>query len=529
LRRWNGWGDTARQYPVNEGMREFLARQVGEARPPRDASFEYLLARIPPGGLPSHPLVTSDPAERLRHARGQSLPDWVALRSGRVGPIPDGVAFPGSGEEVADLLRYAGRHKITVIPYGGGTSVVGHINPTGDGPALTIAMGRLNRLLELDGESNLAVFQAGVRGPDLEDQIRDRGYTLGHYPQSFEYSTLGGWVATRSSGQQSLGYGRIEQLFAGGAMETPAGSLELPVFPASAAGPDVRELVLGSEGRYGIITRAVVRVRRLPEAERFSALFFPDLTSGIGAVRELVRRRLPLTMLRLSTATETTTTLAMAGKQKLVGWLEKYLGLRGAGPEKCLLIFGLAGSAREIAFAGKIIARIAAGHRGLGAAGSIMGREWQKSRFTTPYLRNSLWQAGYAVDTLETAVPWSRVQSLAAALSSGLSQGLLQRGEKVHVFSHLSHLYNDGCSIYTTLVFRLAEDPLETLERWQLLKDAASRTIVAHGGTISHQHGVGTDHSQYLPAEKGPLGMDLIRGAGRVLDPEGIMNTGKLF
>ncbi|MGQ9768361.1 MAG: FAD-binding oxidoreductase, partial [Anaerolineae bacterium] len=252
MRRWNGWGDDTVQYPLNEAARRFLTARLGPGTPPRDATFADVVATVPPSRLPDHPLVSADPADRLRHARGQSLPDWVALRTGRIGAFPDGVARPATGEEVRELLDYALQVGAAVIPYGGGTSVVGHVNPLpGDRPVLTVDLARLNRLLRFDGEGNLAAFGAGIVGPELEAQLRARGFTLGHFPQSFEYSTLGGWIATRSSGQQSLGYGRIERLFAGGVLEAPAGTLTLPAFPASAAGPDLRELVLGAEGRLG--------------------------------------------------------------------------------------------------------------------------------------------------------------------------------------------------------------------------------------------------------------------------------------
>ncbi|MCZ7669624.1 MAG: FAD-binding oxidoreductase [Chloroflexi bacterium] len=218
---------------------------------------------------------------RLRHARGQSLPDWVALRRGRIPAFPDGVAFPTLDVEVRDAIRYAQEVGAKLIPYGGGTSVVGHINPqAGDAPVLTINMQRLNNLRHFDATSQLATFGAGVSGPDVEAQLRARGFTLGHYPQSFGLSTLGGWVVTRSSGQQSLGYGRIEDLFAGGVMETPSGRWELLAHPASAAGPDLRHLVLGSEGRLGILTEATVRATPLPEEEAFHGLFFRTLNWG---------------------------------------------------------------------------------------------------------------------------------------------------------------------------------------------------------------------------------------------------------
>lgn len=528
MRRWNGWGDDTIQYPLHEAALRFLATRVGPGTPPRDAAFADVVAAVPPSRLPHHPLVSADPAERLRHARGQSLPDWVALRSGRIAAFPDGVARPTSGQEVRALLDFAAQTGAAVIPYGGGTSVVGHINPAGERPTLTVDLSRLNRLLRFDGEGNLATFGGGSVGPELEAQLRARGFTLGHFPQSFEYATLGGWIATRSSGQQSLGYGRIERLFAGGVLEAPAGTLALPPFPASAAGPDLRELVLGSEGRLGILTEATVRISPLPEVEAFHAVFFPDRQSALTATRAIVQARLPLSMLRASTPAETETTLALAGRERLIGMLEGLLALRKVAEGKCMLLLGFTGRENVVKTARKEALDIAADHRGV-HVGRTFGAEWHKSRFRTPYLRNTLWELGYASDTLETALPWEGVAGMVDAVEAALREALARFGERGHIFTHLSHLYPHGASVYTTYLFRLAADPDETLARWRAMKAAASEAIVAGGGTISHQHGVGLDHANYLPAEKGPLGMSALRAACAVFDPAGIMNPGKLF
>lgn len=528
MRRWNGWGDDTITYPLHAAPRQFLAELVGPGTPPRDATLEEVVATVPPTRLPPHELISDDPVERVRHARGQSLPDWIALRSGRIPAFPDGVAWPITDMEVRDLLRYAREAEIQVIPYGGGTSVVGHVNPLpGDAPVLTMDLGRLNRLRRFDEISHLATFGAGITGPDLEAQLRARGCTLGHFPQSFELSTLGGWVVTRSSGQQSLGYGRIEGLFAGGRLESPVGKLELPSFPASAAGPDLREVILGSEGRLGILTEATVRVAPLPEMEAFHAVFFPDFECGREAVRETMQARLPLSMLRLSTAVETQTTLALAGHERLISALERLLTLRGVGDGKCMLLLGFTGRDALVKMARREALEIAGRHQGV-HVGRTFGKEWHKSRFRTPYLRNTLWELGYAIDTLETATDWASIPAMVDAIESALRSGLEESGERVHVFTHLSHLYPYGCSIYTTYLYRLATDPDETLQRWQILKAAASQAIVAQGGTISHQHGVGTDHLPYLAAEKGELGMAAIRDLCRCFDPEGTMNPGKL-
>lgn len=326
MRRWNGWGEETVEVALNEQALAFLEARIGKGTPPRDAGFDQACASLPASRLPAHPLVDTSTAIRALHALGQSLPDWLRLRHGCLGLVPDGVAFPESAEQVRALLEYAQAVGAAVIPYGGGTSVAGHVNVADAArPALCIDMRRMRSLLALDREAQLATFGAGVTGPDLEAQLRAHGYTLGHFPQSFEYSTLGGWVVTRSSGQQSLRYGRIEQLFAGGRVETPAGTLEIPTFPASSAGVDLREMVLGSEGRLGILTEATVRVTRLPEHEAFHAVFFPDWERAERAVRALAQAKLPLSMLRLSNAPETTTMLALAGHARQVGLLERYL------------------------------------------------------------------------------------------------------------------------------------------------------------------------------------------------------------
>lgn len=529
MRRWNGWGDDTYSYALPASAAHYLETLVGPGTAPQDAGLEDILAEVPSSKLPDHPLVFTDPLLRLRHARGQSLPDLIALRSGRIGEFPAGVAFPSREKEVRELIQFAGQVGARLIPYGGGTSVVGHINPLpGDAPSLTLALNRMNSLLRLDPDSLLATFEAGIAGPDLEALLRSRGFILGHYPQSFELSTLGGWIATRSSGQQSLRYGRIEKLFAGGRLLTPQGDLELPTFPASAAGPDLRELVLGSEGRLGVITEATIRISSLPEKEAFHGVFFPSFESGRAAVSRIVQENIPVSMLRLSTASETRTTLALAGHEHLIGLLENVLSVRGMGTEKCLLLAGFSGRPSQARQARQDALEIARKHGGV-HVGRTFGDQWHKSRFRTPYLRNTLWEKGYAVDTLETAVDWSRVQDTIQAVEGALYTALAGEGEKVHVFTHLSHVYPFGSSIYTTYLFRLAHDPDKTLRRWQTLKRAANRAIISCGGTISHQHGVGIDHKSYLHFEKGELGMGAIAHMIQYFDPQGLMNPGKLI
>ena len=527
MRRWNGWGEETIDVALNPDALAFLETRIGTGQAPADASFEQACAGIPASRLAPHPLIDSAASVRALHALGQSLPDWLRLRHGRLGTVPDGVAFPDSAQQVRALLDYAAAHGAAVIPYGGGTSVAGHLTSPDGQPTLCIDMRRLRAMTVLDRESQLATFGAGVTGPDLEAQLRAHGYTLGHFPQSFEYSTLGGWVVTRSSGQQSLRYGRIEGLFAGGRVETPAGTLAIPTFPASAAGIDLREMVLGSEGRLGILTEATVRVTKLPDFEAFHAVFFPGWEAAERAVRTLAQARLPLSMLRLSNAVETRTMLALAGHKRQVALLESWVRLRGCREGKCMLLVGTSGEKGQARAALRAAFAIARAERGV-HLGKGLGERWRHNRFRNVYMRNSAWRQGYAIDTVETAVDWPGVSGAMAAIEAAAASALGEHGERVHAYTHLSHLYPQGASVYSTFVYRLAGDYDTDLARWRSLKQAVSEAIVAGGGTISHQHGVGADHARWLAAEKGELGLDAMRALFKRFDPDGRMNPGKL-
>jgi len=529
MRRWNGWGEEHTEMALAAKGTSFLQDVLGAGQVLPLASLDSVIKQVPPSRLPAHPLISTDPELRVRHARGQSLADWLAMRSGQFERFPDAVALPESAEQIRELLAFAKAQDALVIPYGGGTSVAGHINPPASvEPVLTLSLSRMNRLLELDKTSNLATFGPGANGPQVESQLRAQGYTLGHFPQSFELATVGGWIASRSSGQQSLGYGRIEQLFAGGRLETFDGTLEIKGFPASAAGPDLRELVLGSEGRFGVLSEVKMRVSRLPAAERFYAVFLPNWQQALPAVRELVQAKVPLSMLRLSNAAETTTQLKLAGHPAQIAWLERYLRLRGISADKCMLLLGVSGHPKQLR-ASLVQAKTILKAYGAVWTSTVLGKIWERGRFRFPYLRETLWQAGYLVDTLETVIDWSGVARLLNAVESSLRDGLKDENEPVHVFTHLSHLYGSGSSIYTSYLFRPGADYSTALARWQKLKQAASEAIVREGGSISHHHGVGRDHAPYLASEKGERGMAVLQTLAKHFDPKGRLNPGALL
>lgn len=529
MRRWNGWGDDSVVQALTPDALAFLREQVGEPSPRPDADLAAVCATLPPSRLPEHPGVARDAESRLRASHGQSLGDWIALRFGAIGRVVDGRAQPAHEGELRALIDWAREQQVLLIPQGGGTSVVGHLSPPAEDPrpVLSLQLGRMNRLLDLNETAQLARFEAGVLGPELEAQLQARGFTLGHYPQSFEYASLGGWVVTRSSGQQSLRYGRAEQWFAGGRLLTPDGALDIPPLPASAAGPDLRDWVLGSEGRFGVLSEVTARVTRRPETEQFLGVFFPRWEAGLAATRALAQCRVPLSMLRLATAVETETTLRLAGHAKPIGLLERYLRWRGCGAGKVLLFIGVTGSRAQVAAAKREALQVAAAHGGV-ATGELLGKAWAKKRFAGVYLRNALWDAGYMVDTMETAVPWGRTTAMVEAIEGAGRAALQQLGERCHAYTHLSHVYASGSSVYTTFVMRVGRSAAESRARWQALKAAVSDAIVREGGTISHQHGVGKDHARYLGAEKGEAGLAAIDAAIRHFDPNGLFNTGNL-
>ncbi len=528
MRRWNGWGDEADETHLGDGSRRFLETRIGPARPVGDAALADVVAAVPPSRLAAHPLLSLDPELRVRRARGQSFADWTALRSGRLEAVPDAVARPVDRAQVRELIDHARAVGARLIPYGGGTSVVGGVTtrPSPD-PLITVDLGSLAGVRDLDERSGLVTVGSGTAGPALATALAARGLAIGHEPQSWELATVGGWVAARGSGLRSQGAGRIEQLFAGGVLEAPAGTLDMPAFPASAAGPDLRQLVLGSEGRLGILTDVVLRAMPLPELDRLDAWALPGWAAGEEAVRTVARARPGLDVLRLSTPTETRTLLAFADRPSQTRALSAYLRVRRVPSDWALMLVGVAGRRRVARAARAEAASILRSFRAVPVP--ALAATWSRARFRSPYLRNALWAAGYGADTLETATDWTRLPGLLARLEASIQQALAPRGERVHVFTHLSHLYPSGSSLYLTFLFRLAAGPDETLDRWRTIKHAASETISAEGATITHHHGVGVDHAPYLAAEKGPLGMAALEAIVRTFDPEGLMNPGVLL
>jgi alkyldihydroxyacetonephosphate synthase len=448
--------------------------------------------------------IASDADSRVQHTRGYSTPDLLKLRAGDVSDAPDAVVYPADHDEVMAVLKVCEEHRIAVVPFAGGTSVVGGLAPAREGFAAVVALDvrRMDRLLALDDVSRTATFQTGVRGPRAEELLRAFGFTLGHFPQSYEGASIGGYAAARSAGQSSAGYGRFDEMVVGLVLATPSGTIELGTAPRSAAGPDLRQLVLGSEGVFGVITSVTVRMRPVPEHRVFEGWRFESFEAGADALRALAQDGPLPTVLRLSDEMET--------------------AVNFEGQTGCLVVAGYEGAAAEVS------PRRAAASAVLAASGGAFlgtepGEEWRESRFRGPYLRDPILDAGGLVETLETATFWLKLGVLKAAVTEAITGSL---GESAIVLCHISHVYETGASLYFTVLGAQSDDPLA---QWAAAKHAASDAIRSVGATITHHHGVGTDHRLSYHAEVGPLAVDALRAVKQTLDPHGILNPGVLI
>ncbi len=472
--------------------------------------------------------VLDDHASRVSHAVGRSYPDLVRIRSGDGSGAPDAVVRPSSVDQVAGVLGVCTGAGVAVIPFGGGTSVVGGVEALRGqhGAAVSLDLSLLDGVPAIDEISMTAVVEPGIFGPELERRLGAEGFTLGHFPQSFEFSTVGGWVATRSAGQASTGYGRIDELVESVRCETPSGTLETRDVPASAAGPSLRELIVGSEGTLGVITRATLRIRPAPEARHYEGWSFRSFEEGAEAYRMLEQAGASPDVARLSDEEETRLSMALASSGSLAERAGRtYLRLRGH-EGGCLAFTGFEGPADEVAHRRGRTARL------LRAAGAVSlgerpGRSWLRGRYAAPYLRDEMLDRGVMVETLETATTWANLHRLYTAVGGALREALSERGTPPAVMCHVSHLYPSGASLYFTFIAR--QEAGAELSQWAAAKNAACDAIEANGGTITHHHAVGRDHAAWMPEEIGPLGIALLEAAKERLDPAGIMNPGKLL
>jgi alkyldihydroxyacetonephosphate synthase len=532
--KWWGWGDPSMEPSLDAQALGVLRERIGELEPwPLARGLEEFVlpaAEALPRGLVEavgEENVSVDDEDRLRHAAGRGYVDLVRLRNGSLEAAPDAVLMPRSASVLQRVLEVCATEGVAVVPFGGGTSVVGGVEPIrGNHPRLvSLDLGALRDVM-VDERSLTARLGAGLRGPEAEAALGRLGLTLGHFPQSFEYATVGGFAATRSAGQASSGYGRFDALVSSVRLSAPAGELATLETPHTAAGPALRELVIGSEGVLGVIPDVTVRVRPAPTGKRYEAWMAESFEAGSEIVRALAQGPGLPEVIRVSNEEETEGTLALSGPRGLSGRLfDRYLAVRGRRGG-ALMIVGFEGDEEHVARRRALTVRAL---RAGGAAylGQAAGRAWEHGRYQGPYLRDTLMGMGAMVETLETSHAWSRLAELHTAVTGAIRTALAEQGTPGLVFCHLSHAYADGASLYFTFISRARRDA--EVEQWGAVKQAASEAIVSHGGTITHHHAIGRDHRPYMEAEVGKTGLEVLRAVKDQLDPTGVMNPGKLL
>lgn len=524
--KWNAWGDPKAAKPLSEGIRSLLQQALGVAdsaaveKSPEDVALRPCTLteadRDELSAIVGEQHCRTDDVARLLHAGGKSTLDLLRRNGDGIQDAPDAILLPGDEDEVGAILRYCTEHRIAVVPFGGGTSVVGGLDPLRGGFSAVVSLDlrRLDALHHLDAMSGEAELGAGMTGPRAEELLGAHGFSLGHFPQSFQFATIGGFAATRSSGQNSAGYGRFDDMVRGLRAVTPAGVLDLGRAPASAAGPDLRQLLLGSEGVFGVITRVRVRVHPVPESTRYEAWSFPDFDTGAEALRAVAQTGTGPTVIRLSDEAETGVNLATTdniGERSITGG--------------CLAVTVFEGCPDHTA-SRHAETRAVLEQRGGTSLGEGPAKAWEHGRFGAPYLRDSLLAAGALCETLETATNWSNIAALKNAVTEALTVSLAESGTQALVLCHISHVYPTGASLYFTVV---AAQRGDAVEQWRKAKAAASEAMVRGGGTITHHHAVGADHRPWMRAEVGELGVAVLRAVKSTLDPAGILNPGKLI
>lgn len=550
--KWWGWGepDVAFHHADKPALAPFVRDRVGidlDAAPTFAADFSRL--QVPPPRLPGAlraalvaavgaDNVVDDPMDRVVHAYGKSLRDLVRVRAGDVGRPPDVVVYPAAEAEVERVVVDAVGADAVVIPFGGGSNISGSLEPPRDEgrPVVSIDLGRMNALLEIDTASHLARIQAGTLGPDLERQLNERGWTMGHYPDSFTHSTLGGWIATRSSGMQSDRYGDIADITRAVRVVTPAGVLVTRAVPSTSTGPSVREMILGSEGRLGVITEATMQVRRLPEERVILAYLFPEWARALLAMRDIAASEADVSITRVSDANETAFSFATRRKSGPLAKVQtvamtQYLRRRKRfdTDRMCLSFIGYEGTAEHVRRSRAIVAAIVSHHGGL-CIGAGPGSLYDQKKFDTPYIRDFLLDRGALADVSETSTAWSNLGSLYDSAVGAAHRAFARLGVRGWVMCHLSHSYLSGACLYFTFAF--APTPVgagEPLAQYDVVKGAIQQAFIDAGGTLSHHHAVGTEHARWLADDISPAGVRMVAVLLDGVDPGHNMNPGKIL
>jgi alkyldihydroxyacetonephosphate synthase len=547
--KWWGWGreDVAFSHEGQPALGPFIKEHLDldvERVVERPPTFEDISVPDPalPGALHSElaaavgeHYVSLDALDRVVHGRGKSLSDLVRQRRGEFSRLPDAVVTPADETEVRAVLEAALAADAVVIPFGGGTSISGSLEPPADEsrPVVSLDLRRLDRVLDVDEVARQARVQAGIYGPELERQLGDRGWTFGHFPDSFTHSTLGGWIATRSSGMQSDRYGDIGDLTRAVRVVTPAGLLATRAVPSASTGPSVREMILGSEGRLGVITEATVLVRRTPPKRAILGYLFPDWPEALAAMRDIAASEAEPSVTRVSDSWETRFSFATrkdptALDRAKSAALQTYLTRRRGYDleDMCLSFIGYEGTERHVASQRRLVGKIVARHGGL-CIGASPGELYDQKKFDTPYIRDFLLDRGALADVSETSAPWSTLGQVYGGVMAAARATFTQLGVRGYVMCHLSHSYHSGACLYFTFALK-PSGAGEPLDEYRQVKHAIQQAFIDNGATLSHHHAVGTEHAQWLEDDISAPGVAMLRGLFDGIDPGQNLNPGKI-
>jgi alkyldihydroxyacetonephosphate synthase len=504
---------------------------LGSIELPEARTDEPFLAKLRACLAPCQ--ITDDARERVIHSYGKGFRDLFRLRHGIAAGAPDLIVYPESERDVCLTLRAAVERNIVLIPFGGGSNIAGCLERM-DARRMCVSldMRRMRRVLAVDRRSFIAQIEAGVFGPDLEEQLGAHGMTLGHFPDSFLHSTLGGWIATRSAGMQSDKYGKIEDMVIAVRMVTPEGVLQTRVVPKSSNGIDVNHLCIGSEGTIGVITEATMRVHAVPESRHVRGYLFPEFEGGIEGMFQCMSQECMPAMVRLNDPDKTALSLAFrppaSGITKIASSLLKtYLRAKGfAQPRACLMLTAFEGSPRSVSRRLQLAEAIyqKCGAVGLGAS---VGKSFEATKYDFPHIRDFLLDRNATSDVSETATVWSNIGKLYRDTTAVLHAEISKSGARPWAGCHISHTYPCGASLYFTFGFRQQRG--REMEQYLQVKRAVQQSFIDNGATLSHHHAVGTEHLPWLPADISPVGVKAVSAIKQGLDPANIMNPGRLL
>ena len=546
--KWWGWGheDVTFDDSTKPELWPYLKRELGvdeirwekpvafeDVTLPEQKNNEAFLAAIQAGLGDGQ--VVDDKKSRLVHAAGKSFRDLWLMRHGQVQFAPDCVVYPDTEEDVALVVRAAHEHGVVLVPFGGGSNIAGCLVPSDRGGRMVVSldMCRMHRVLEVDRYSLTASIQPGVYGQHLEDQLAEHGVTLGHFPDSFLHSTLGGWVATRSAGMQSDIYGKIEDMVISLRMVTPSGTIITRTVPKSSNGIDIKHLCIGSEGILGVITEVVVQVHHKPEKEDWYGWLFPDFKSGLDAIHECHRGDCMPTVTRLNDPKKTALSFAFKHpktgiKDKIAKAFKWYIGnvKKIDFNQCCLMVVKYEGTPQAFNRIKNRVTAIYKKHRGV-CLGAEPGRSFAKVKFDFPHLRDYVMDRSIMADVSETATTWDNLRTLHESGLADVEQAIKDTGVDAWVGCHLSHSYRTGASLYFT--FGCLQREGREIEQYLYVKKAAEDAFMKNGGTLSHHHAVGTEHLPWVEEDLSPTGLKAVKAIKAGLDPNDIMNPGKII